>query len=146
MVWDVFVFDPDVDTLVPLMNSTTRSITLFAAVLGFLGVALGAFGAHALKPTLEAHGTLETWKTAVLYHLVHAVALLVLAGWRDAEAAARDKIAGLWLAGVLLFSGSRYWLSVGGPRFLGPITPLGGLAFLGGWALLAWSALRQRAS
>lgn len=121
------------------MTASTRNITLAAAVFGLLGVALGAFGAHALKPTLEAQGSAEAWKTAVLYHLVHAIALLALAGWRDAHAGPSGKVAALWAAGIVLFSGSLYWLAVGGPKFLGPVTPLGGAAFLAGWALLAWS-------
>lgn len=128
------------------MTGSTRTITLAAAVLGLLGVALGAFGAHALKPTLEAHGSVETWKTAVLYHLVHAVALLALAGWRDAHGGPSGKIAALWGAGVVLFSGSLYWLAVGGPRLLGPVTPLGGAAFLAGWGLLAWQAWKRPAA
>ncbi|MBI2512404.1 MAG: DUF423 domain-containing protein [Opitutae bacterium] len=125
------------------MTGSTRTITLAAAILGFIGVALGAFGAHALKPTLEAHGSVETWKTAVLYQLVHAVALLALAGWRDAHAGPSGKVAVLWTGGVICFSGSLYWLALGGPKFLGPITPLGGVAFLAGWALLAWSAWKR---
>jgi uncharacterized membrane protein YgdD (TMEM256/DUF423 family) len=125
------------------MTGSTRNITLAASVLGFLGVALGAFGAHALKPTLEAHGSVETWKTAVLYHLVHAVALLALAGWRDAHAGPSGKVAALWTGGVVLFSGSLYWLALGGPKLLGPVTPLGGVAFLAGWALLAWNAFKR---
>lgn len=128
------------------MTSTTRSITLAAAVLGFLGVALGAFGAHGLKAALEAQGSTETWKTAVLYHLVHAVALLALAGWRDAHGGPGGRVAALWVAGTVLFSGSLYWLALGGPRLLGPVTPLGGVAFLAGWALLAWSAWRRPAA
>jgi len=128
------------------MTGSTRLTTLAAAVLGFLGVALGAFGAHALKPTLEAHGSVETWKTAVLYHLLHAVAMLALAGWRDSHAGPSGRIAALWAAGVVLFSGSLYWLALGGPRFLGPITPLGGVAFLAGWALLAWQAWQRPAA
>lgn len=125
------------------MTGSTRTITLLAAGFGFLGVALGAFGAHGLKATLEAHGTLETWKTAVLYQLIHAVALLALAGWRDSHLGPSRKVGLLWAAGVVLFSGSLYWLALGGPRFLGPVTPVGGVAFLAGWALLAWDALRQ---
>lgn len=125
------------------MTGSTRNITLAAAVLGFLGVALGAFGAHALKSTLDANGSGETWKTAVLYHLVHAVALLALAGWRDAHGGPSGKVAALWTAGVVLFSGSLYALAIGGPKFLGPVTPLGGAALLAGWALLAWSAFKR---
>lgn len=128
------------------MTGSTRTITLAAAVLGFLGVALGAFGAHALKPALEAHGSVETWKTAVLYQLVHAVALLALAGWRDAHGGPNSRVAALWTAGVVLFSGSLYWLALGGPKILGPITPLGGVAFLAGWALLAWQAWKRPAA
>lgn len=124
----------------------TRSITLAAAGLGFLGVALGAFGAHGLKDALAAHGGTETWKTAVLYQLVHAVALLALAGWRDAHGGPSGRVAWLWVAGTVLFSGSLYWLALGGPRFLGPVTPLGGVAFLAGWALLAWSTWRRPAA
>lgn len=122
------------------MTASTRLLTLCAGVLGFLGVALGAFGAHGLKATLETHGSSETWKTAVLYHLIHSVALLALAGWRDAHAGPSAKIAALWVVGVVLFSGSLYWLALGGPKILGPITPLGGAAFLAGWALLTWGA------
>lgn len=128
------------------MTGSTRTITLAAAGLGFAGVALGAFGAHALKPTLEAHGSVETWKTAVLYHLVHAVALLALAGWRDSHAGASGRVATLWATGVVLFSGSLYWLALGGPEFLGPITPLGGVALLSGWALLAFQAWKRPAA
>ena len=122
------------------MNSTARLIVLAAGLLGFTGVALGAFGAHALKETLAARGTASTWQTAVLYHLIHAVALLALAGQAGGWANARW-IGACWSLGVILFSGSLYWLSVGGPKFLGPVTPLGGLAFLTGWFLVAWNAL-----
>lgn len=125
------------------MNTSTRWITLAAGLLGFLGVALGAFGAHALKATLVAGDHLETWKTAVLYQLVHAVALLALAGWRDAHAGPSAKVAACWVAGVVLFSGSLYGLALGGPKLLGPITPLGGLAFLIGWALLIYTAWKR---
>jgi uncharacterized membrane protein YgdD (TMEM256/DUF423 family) len=125
------------------MNTSTRWITLAAGMLGLLGVALGAFGAHALKATLVANNHLETWKTAVLYQLVHAVALLALAGWRDAHAGPSAKVATCWIVGVGLFSGSLYGLALGGPEFLGPITPLGGIFLLIGWALLVLSAWKR---
>lgn len=128
------------------MNPTIRWITLAAGLLGFTGVAFGAFGAHALRETLIAQGTLETWKTAVLYQLVHAVALLALAGWRDSHAGPSAKIAGCWVAGVLLFSGSLYLLALGGPRFLGPVTPLGGVALLVGWGWLVVSTWKKPAA
>jgi uncharacterized membrane protein YgdD (TMEM256/DUF423 family) len=109
-------------------------MTLFriAAVLCFLGVALGAFGAHALRPTIEANGRVDVWNTAVLYHLVHAVALLALALHGGAHRGA------MWLllAGVLVFSGSLYVLAVTNVRVLGAVTPIGGLCFLAGWLWL----------
>ena len=110
------------------------SILLFrvAAGLCFLAVALGAFGAHALRSTIEARGMTDAWKTAVLYHFVHAIALFVLALLGPANRAAG------WLfgAGIILFSGSLYGMALTGARWLGPITPLGGLCFLAGWAWL----------
>ena len=104
-----------------------------AAALGFLGVALGAFGAHALKPTLAAFGTADTWQTAVFYQLVHAVALLALA----ATDRASRVLAGLWIGGVAVFSGTLYVLAVSNLKWLGAITPLGGVLLLAGWLLLA---------
>ncbi|PYI50916.1 MAG: DUF423 domain-containing protein [Verrucomicrobia bacterium] len=92
-----------------------------AAALCFLAVALGAFGAHALKSTIENHGMLDAWNKAVLYHFVHAIALFVLA------------LFGLLFAGIFLFSGSLYVMALTNLRWLGPITPLGGLCFLAGW-------------
>lgn len=103
-----------------------------AALLGLLGVALGAFGAHALKPTLAAFGTADIWETGVIYQLVHSVALLVLAAVGRAD----RWLTLLWAGGIVIFSGTLYVLSVTGVKWLGAITPLGGLAFLAGWALL----------
>jgi len=100
-----------------------------AAVLGFLGVALGAFGAHTLKATLIANDTLAIWQTAVLYHLLHAVACL----W---AADRQPLVVWMWAVGILLFSGSLYTLSFVHLKWLGPITPIGGLFFLAGWLTL----------
>ena len=103
-----------------------------AAALCFLAVALGAFGAHSLKSTLETHGMLDVWNKAVLYHFVHAIALLVLALYGTINR-------GTWwllFAGIFLFSGSLYLLALSNVRWLGAITPLGGLCFLAGWAWL----------
>ena len=105
-----------------------------AALSGFLAVALGAFGAHGLKSTLELHGTGAIWQTAALYHLVHSVVLLVLA---QRERPARLTFL-LFTAGVLIFSGSLYVLAVSNVKWLGAITPLGGLSLLGGWLSLAF--------
>lgn|SRR6516165_3262196 len=105
-----------------------------AAALCFLAVALGAFGAHALRSTLETRGMLDVWNKAVLYHFVHAIALFALALYGTT-------IRGAWwllFAGIFLFSGSLYLMALI-PQWrdgLGPVTPLGGLCFLGGWAWL----------
>src|ERR1700716_477722 len=103
-----------------------------AAALCFLAVALGAFGAHSLKSTIESYGMIEVWNKAVLYHFLHAVALFVLALCGAANRGA------WWLlfAGIFLFSGSLYMMALTNLRWLGAITPLGGLCFLAGWAWL----------
>jgi uncharacterized membrane protein YgdD (TMEM256/DUF423 family) len=110
------------------------SILLFriAAVLCLLAVALGAFGAHSLRSTLEMRGTLEVWNKAVVYHFIHAIALLVLALYGTVNRGA------WWLvfAGILLFSGSLYAIALTNVRWFGPVTPLGGLCFLAGWIWL----------
>jgi uncharacterized membrane protein YgdD (TMEM256/DUF423 family) len=107
-------------------------------MLGFTGVGLGAFGAHALKSTLLARGTTDSWRTAVTYQLVHSLALLALSTREvDRESTVRwDVVGNCWLVGTVLFSGSIYGLSLGGPRFLGPITPVGGLFMMAGWGVL----------
>lgn len=112
----------------------TTSWTLrVAAVLGFLGVALGAFGAHALKPALASFGTADIWQTAVFYQLVHAVALLALA--------AMDRVSRLlaifWIAGIVIFSSTLYIIALSELKWLGAITPIGGLLLLAGWLLVA---------
>lgn len=116
-----------------------RIALIAAAVLGASGVGLGAFGAHGLRAELLAAGTTNAWETAVRYHLLHAVALFALAVALSLPAGKSRavRLAGWgWLTGVVVFSGSLYWLALGGPRWLGPITPLGGLALLGGWLAL----------
>lgn len=110
---------------------------VLAALSGALAVALGAFGAHGLRARLDAEA-LASWQTAVQYHLLHSVALLALALFALRGGRGAGWPAGLFAAGILLFSGSIYALALGGPRWLGPVTPLGGVALLGGWvALLA---------
>jgi uncharacterized membrane protein YgdD (TMEM256/DUF423 family) len=103
-----------------------------AAVLCFLAVALGAFGAHALKGRLAANAMADVWNKAVLYHFVHALALLLLAALPVATRAA----SALFVSGIVLFSGSLYLLALTNAKWLGPITPLGGLCFLAGWVCL----------
>ena len=112
-------------------------VTLFriAAALCFVAVALGAFGAHALKATLQTSGMLDAWNKAVLYHFLHAIALMALALHGAENRAAWF----LLLAGILLFSGSLYAMALTNIRGLGAITPVGGLCFLAGWAWLVIS-------
>lgn len=116
------------------------SVTYFriAAALCFLAVALGAFGAHALKATLQSNGMLDVWNKAVLYHFLHALALIILA----LNAAGNRAAYFLIVAGVVFFSGSLYLLALTNVRWLGAITPIGGLCFLAGWAWLIISPPR----
>lgn len=108
-----------------------------AAALCFLAVALGAFGAHGLKGVLQSNDTSDIWNKAVLYHLAHAIALVALT-----LHAANRSACWLLIAGILIFSGSLYLLAVTNIRWLGAITPIGGLCFLAGWAWLAISPPR----
>lgn len=110
-------------------------------VLGALGVVAGAFGAHALKSTLDADA-LATWHTAVLYQLVHAVAL-VLHGLFTRDRSTRGIAAWCFAVGVALFSGSLYALALGAPRWCGAITPFGGTLFIAGWIAFALEARRR---
>ncbi|MEO1075315.1 MAG: DUF423 domain-containing protein [Bacteroidota bacterium] len=127
--------NPDVlSVLVP----SARTLLTLGAVLGGLGVALGAFGAHGLENlSYVTPDRIATFRTGVLYHLVHALALLVVgllllqgievraAGW-------------LFVAGIAVFSGSLYVLVLADLPIMGAVTPIGGVAFIAGWGLLAW--------
>jgi uncharacterized membrane protein YgdD (TMEM256/DUF423 family) len=123
-----------------MIEERARGLLLAGALLGAAGVALGAFGAHGLRARLDARA-LEVWETAVRYHLVHAVALLALA--LSPHAASLRTAGWLFAAGIALFSGSLYALALGGPRLLGPVTPLGGLALVAGWLWIARAALSR---
>jgi uncharacterized membrane protein YgdD (TMEM256/DUF423 family) len=110
------------------------------AVLGFLAVALGAFGAHGLKGRLDSLGTAATYQTAVQYHMYHALALLAV-GWAAASGRSGAAVAGwAFLLGTFVFSGSLYALALSGQKWLGAITPIGGVAMLVGWVALAVAA------
>jgi uncharacterized membrane protein YgdD (TMEM256/DUF423 family) len=116
-----------------------RYLLPISGLLGICGIGLGAFGAHGLHDRLAAANMVSTWETAVLYHLVHTLALLAVALWATGDEPRTrwlGRAAGCWVIGVVLFSGSLYSLALGGPRWLGPVTPLGGLAFIVGWAML----------
>ncbi len=110
------------------------------AFLAFLGVAFGAFGAHALKARLTTD-LLQVWNTAVLYHLLHAVALFALGLYAKVSGADVRTGGVLLLAGVLVFSGSLYALALTGIRPLGAITPIGGMLFLAGWAWIVYKGI-----
>src|SRR5262249_45596929 len=119
-----------------------------AGILGALGVAFGAFGAHALQSTLNP-GLLAIFETAVRYHLIHtlalagtAIAMQVFPG----HGVGLRRVAWAFTVGVVLFSGSLYVLALTNQRWLGAVTPLGGLAFIAGWLGLAVVFLRRRAS
>lgn len=117
---------------------------MLAAALGFLSVALGAFGAHGLKNVLDSYGR-EIYEKAVLYQMFHALALLgVGLLQRQNEALALAPVGWLFLAGVILFCGSLYVLALTGMKWLGAVTPFGGLAFLSGWLGLAYLLLREK--
>jgi uncharacterized membrane protein YgdD (TMEM256/DUF423 family) len=115
------------------------------AVNGFLAVAAGAFGAHGLEGKVSPR-ELAIFATAAQYHLIHALAIVAAALAARGEARARATLAAaLFLAGIVLFSGSLYFLVLAHSLALVLVTPLGGLAFLAGWAMLAWAALKAGA-
>ncbi len=124
------------------MNAA-RLFLLFGASYGLLGVAFGAFGAHALRARL-APDLLAVFHTGVEYQFYHAFALLAVGVLLLLKPAPALPVAGWCFAvGVLLFSGSLYALALSGTRWLGAITPFGGLLFLVGWGALIWSVLRS---
>jgi uncharacterized membrane protein YgdD (TMEM256/DUF423 family) len=126
-----------------------RSALVAAGLFGVTGVAFGAMGAHALSARLAERGTAGIWETAATYHLFHAVALFAAAVWLRAVggwSASANRIVWAvmsWCAGILLFSGSIYWLALGGPRWLGPVTPIGGVALMLGWVFLIAAAVTR---
>ena len=110
-------------------------------------VGLGAFGAHGLRDRLDAY-SMGVYEKAVFYHFVHALGILVVALLARVNAIplrAQTLIGWLLLAGIVLFSGSLYTLAISGVRAIGAVTPLGGLAFIAAWVLLAYQAVRGRA-
>lgn len=116
-----------------------------AAIFGALAVAIGAFGAHGLKPMLEASGRLETFETAVKYHFYHSLALFGLGILALVRPEWKKLSLGYWgfSLGILIFSGSLYVLCLSGITWLGAITPLGGVAFILGWLGLLWGGFTR---
>jgi len=128
-------------------DGSARLFLLAGGLLGGLGVALGAFGAHGLKKVLDAH-LFEIYETAVLYQFLHAFALLVAGLWlRQGGSAGLLRLAGwAWIAGVALFCGSLYIYVLTGVHWLAIITPVGGTLFILGWIAAAWAAWKQSPS
>lgn len=125
------------------MSPLARRSLVVGAVLGLLGVAAGAFGAHGLRDTVSARD-LEIWQTGAHYQQLHAVLLVVIGLHGRAHGRALGVAATLLTVGVLVFSGSLFAMVLGGPRILGAITPLGGLCLMAGWAALAVHAVLRR--
>src|SRR5579884_868174 len=122
--------------------------TAVGAALMALAVAMGAFGAHGLRDRLDAY-SLTVYDKAVFYHFVHALGILLVALLARTGAiapAGQTRVAWLLLIGIIIFSGSLYALAVSGVRILGAITPIGGLAFIIGWLVLIYEALRAQRS
>jgi uncharacterized membrane protein YgdD (TMEM256/DUF423 family) len=120
-----------------------RLYALLAALSGFLAVAIGAFATHGIT---DLHAR-ELIDTGARYQFLHTFAMLAgLMFWRSWGAARARHAPGLFLSGIVLFCGSLYGLAFGAPRAVGAITPIGGLLFLAGWAVLAWAALALKDS
>ena len=120
--------------------------TAIGAVFMALAVMLGAFGAHGLKDRLSEY-SMTVYEKAVFYHFVHAIGILLVALLARASAisgAGANRIGWLLSVGILLFSGSLYALAISGVRALGAVTPLGGVAFIAAWCVLAYEALRAQ--
>ena len=119
-----------------LRSSMNKLFFILASLLSFLGVALGAFAAHLLKERLSPE-MFNIFEVGVRYHMYHALGLFVVA-WAATQLTNVEPAGWLFVAGIILFSGSLYLLSITGIRWLGAITPLGGLCFLAGWLYLGW--------
>lgn len=115
-----------------------------AALLGALGVILGAFGAHVLKGTLIASDSVETYKTAVLYHFLHSLFIMVISFSPIHDQKTINRVSTLALTGIICFSGSLYLLGILKWSWLGPITPFGGLLLIAAWTYAVIGANQVR--
>jgi uncharacterized membrane protein YgdD (TMEM256/DUF423 family) len=121
-----------------------RTFLLIGSLAGFIGVALGAFGAHGLRGRLSAEA-LNVFETGVRYQMYHALAILIVSAALARFDVSAVRTAGwAFTLGIVIFSGSLYVLALTGIRTFGAVTPIGGVAFLAGWALLAWTAIAAR--
>lgn len=124
-------------------EAMTRLFLICAGINGLLAVIIGAFGAHGLKGKISIE-MMSAYNTGVQYQFYHTLALLALALYMAAVEQTRLLVmsCAFFILGTLAFSGSLYWLALGGPSWLGPITPLGGLCFMVGWVALIIYALQ----
>jgi uncharacterized membrane protein YgdD (TMEM256/DUF423 family) len=123
-----------------------KLLIIVSGISGALAVALGAFGAHALKKMLETSGRLDTFETAVKYHFYHTLALLLVGLLLTrVDAKLLEYAGGSFILGIILFSGSLYLLCFTGYTKLGIITPFGGLLLISGWLMMAWAAAKHTA-
>jgi uncharacterized membrane protein YgdD (TMEM256/DUF423 family) len=122
-----------------------RRFVAWGAILAMLSVVIGAFGAHMLKSVIS-EDYLQVYETGVHYHMVHALGLILIAilAGQWGESVRLRWAARLLIAGIVLFSGSLYVLSITGVTILGAITPLGGVCFIAGWLCLAWEAFSRK--
>jgi uncharacterized membrane protein YgdD (TMEM256/DUF423 family) len=121
------------------------NVSVIAAVLLAVTVGLGAFGAHGLKDKLDAY-SMALWEKAVFYQFIHSLGMLVVPLFAKSGAlsnAAANRIALVLCAGIVLFCGSLYLLALSGIRTWGAVTPFGGVCFIAGWVMLAWSLARR---
>jgi uncharacterized membrane protein YgdD (TMEM256/DUF423 family) len=131
-------------TLPVSSTSAARRFTVIGAVIGGTAVAVGAFGAHALETRIDA-AALAVYETAARYQMYHGLALLVVGIMlRTATGPALRWAGWFFTVGVVIFSGTLYGVAVLGIRWLGAVTPLGGVSLLLGWGALAWAALTDR--
>jgi len=119
---------------------TPRTWTGLAAISGLLAVAFGAFAAHGITEPKPV----EWLRTGSQYQMVHALAVIGAVALHRAGLKSMGLVAGLFLFGTLIFTGSLYAMALGAPRILGAVTPIGGLAFMIGWAVLAWCGFSWR--
>lgn len=122
---------------------TDRHLVIVAALTLLIGVALGAFGAHGLRRVLPPEA-ISVWQTAVLYHLLHGIGMLTIAALGARFGSPLLAYAGtVMFAGIILFSGSLYVLALTNAKWIGPVTPIGGAAFIAAWAMVALAVYRS---
>ena len=124
---------------------TQKRFLIIGGIMGLLGVAIGAFGSHGLSSLLETNGRTATFDTAVQYHLIHAVMLVLVAvlHGKAPTHSAMTRAGYFFLAGILLFSGSLYILAILNIGIMGAIAPLGGTSLILGWGSIAWGAYKS---